>query len=280
MIDSKNDFNEDKAPTRVNYVEKREIDCSILYSFDGPFQLLHADVGNLEFLGKTATFPQYVLVIVDLISSKIYTYSMKSRKQILQKLRIFYDDVRKKRKGKRMRLQVDNEFQQVKIKDLYDINNVEMFTSALRGKKKFATEQKMRELKTRIAKINVQKLKISPVKIVEISTANMNVRPSKKYGIAPEEVERRGLSNERFKTIFNMKRIEKTYGLHPRLDDYDKKKYSSKKKQSRENLSIGEKVYVLAERTRKKSAPGKFYKQSVQNISYFNKEKIFTIRAI
>ena len=280
MIDSKNDFNEDKAPTRVNYVEKREIDRSILYSFDGPFQLLHADVGNLEFLGKTATFPQYVLVIVDLISSKIYTYSMKSRKQILQKLRIFYDDVRKKRKGKRMRLQVDNEFQQVKIKDLYDINNVEMFTSALRGKKTFATEQKMRELKTRIAKINVQKLKISPVKIVEISAANMNVRPSKKYGIAPEEVERRGLSNERFKTIFNMKRIEKTYGLHPRLDDYDKKKYSSKKKQSRENLSIGEKVYVLAERTKKKSAPGKFYKQSVQNISYFNKEKIFTIRAI
>ena len=205
---------------------------------------------------------------------------MKSRKQILQKLRIFYDDVRKKRKGKRMRLQVDNEFQQVKIKDLYDINNVEMFTSALRGKKTFATEQKMRELKTRIAKINVQKLKISPVKILEISTANMNVRPSKKYGIAPEEVERRGLSNERFKTIFNMKRIEKTYGLHPRLDDYDKKKYSSKKKQSRENLSIGEKVYVLAERTKKKSAPGKFYKQSVQNISYFNKEKIFTIRAI
>ena len=186
MIDSKNDFNEDKAPTRVNYVEKREIDRSILYSFDGPFQLLHADVGNLEFLGKTATFPQYNLVIVDLTSSKSYTYSMKSRKQILQKLRIFYDDVRNERKGKRMRLQVDNEFQQVKIKDLNDINNVEMFTSAVRGKKKFATEQKMRELKTRIAKINVQKLKIGPVKIVEISTANMNVRPSKKYGIAPE----------------------------------------------------------------------------------------------
>ena len=35
-------------------------------------------------------------------------------------------------------------------------------------------------------------------------------------------------------------------------------------------------MYVLAERIKKKSAPGKFYKQSVQNISYFNKE-IFTI---
>ena len=205
---------------------------------------------------------------------------MKSRKQILQKLRIFYDDVRNKRKCKRMGLQVDNEFQQVKIKYLGDINNVEMFTSAVRGKKAFAAEQKIRELKTRIAKMNVQKLKISPTKIIDISTANMNLRPSKKYGIAPEEEERRALSNERFKTIFNIKRIEKTQGIHSRLDGYNKKKYSSKKKQSRENLSIGEKVYVLAERIKKKSAPGKLYKQSVQNISYFNKEKIFTIRAI
>ena len=36
-----------------------------------------------------------------------------------------------KKKGKRKRLQVDNEFQQVKIKDLSEINNVEMFTTAV-----------------------------------------------------------------------------------------------------------------------------------------------------
>ena len=35
---------------------------------------------------------------------------------------------------------------------------------------------------------------------------------------------------------------------------------------------------VLAERTRKKSAPGKLYKQSVQNIAYFDKEQTFIIR--
>ena len=58
-----------------------------------------------------------------------------------------------------MRLQVDNEFQQVKIKNLNDINNVEMFMSAVRGGKAFATKQKIRELKTKIAKINAQKLK-------------------------------------------------------------------------------------------------------------------------
>ena len=129
-------------PTRADYVEEREIYRVTLYSFDGPFQLLYSDVGNLELLGKNAAFPQYLLVIVDLYSSKVHTKTMKSRKQILQKIKIFYDEVRSKRKGKRMREQVDNEFQQFKIKDMNDENNVEMFTSSLRGGKAFTTEEK------------------------------------------------------------------------------------------------------------------------------------------
>ena len=36
---------------------------------------------------------------------------MKSRKQICQKLEQFYRDVKGKRQGKQMRLQVDQEFQ-------------------------------------------------------------------------------------------------------------------------------------------------------------------------
>ena len=143
LAENKSLFNDDKAPMRADYVEKREIDHSTLYSFDGPFQLLHADVGNLKFLGKNATFPQYVLVIVDLYSSKVYTYC--------KKMKLFYDEVSNKRKGKRMRLRVDNEFQQVKIKDLNNLNNVEMFTTSVRGSKAFATEQKISEIKTKIA---------------------------------------------------------------------------------------------------------------------------------
>ena len=122
---------------RTDYVEKREIDRSTLYSFDAPFRLFHADVGNLEFLGKNASFPQYVLVLVDLFSSKIYTYPMKSRKQIRQKLEQFYRDVKSKRRGKTMKLQVDQEFQQVKIQDLNDLNNVKIFSASLRGRKAF-----------------------------------------------------------------------------------------------------------------------------------------------
>ena len=51
LADNKDFLYDDKTPTRIDYVEKIEIDRSTLYSFDGPFQLLHADVGNLEFLG-------------------------------------------------------------------------------------------------------------------------------------------------------------------------------------------------------------------------------------
>ena len=167
---------------RMDYVEKREIDHSTLYSFNAPFRLIHADVRNLEFLGKNASFPQYVLVLVDLFSSKICTYPMKSRKQIRQKLEQFYRDVRGKRKGKTIKLQVDQEFQQVKIQDLNGLNNVKMFSTSLRGGKVFAAEQKIRELKTRIAKLHSQKLKISPQIIIEMLTVNMNILPGKKYG--------------------------------------------------------------------------------------------------
>ena len=75
-----------------------------------------------------------------------------------------------------------------------------------------------------------------------------------------------------------MHRLERTNKINQRQDRYDKKTFVRKQKKLTEELFIGEKVYVLAERIKKKSAPGKFYKQSVQNISYFNKDTVFTIR--
>ena len=88
-----------------------------------------------------------------------------------------------------MRLQIDNEFQQVKIKDLNDENNVEMFTTSVRGGKALAIQQKIKELKTRIAKINAQKLKMSSAKVIQNSALNMNLIKSTKYGLSPEEIE-------------------------------------------------------------------------------------------
>ena len=95
--------------------KKDDIDRSTLYSFDGPFQLLHADVGNLEFLGKSATDPKYCLLFVNLITSKVYAYQLKSRKSVLNKMEIFYKEVEGKRIGQKIRLQTDQEFKQRKI---------------------------------------------------------------------------------------------------------------------------------------------------------------------
>ena len=52
-----------------------------------------------------------------------------------------------------MRLQTDNEFQQVKIRDLNDKYNVTMFTINARGGKAFAAKQKIRKLKKRMSKV-------------------------------------------------------------------------------------------------------------------------------
>ena len=57
-----------------------------------------------------------------------------------------------------------------------------------------------------------------------------------------------------------MHQIERTKCTHDTLNRDDKKKYDRRKKKWRENLHIKEKVLVLPEKTRKKSAPGKFYK--------------------
>ena len=109
-----------------------------------------------------------------------------------------------------MRLQVNNEFQQVKTHNQNDQNKFEMFTASIRVDKAFPSDQEIRELKTMVAKLNIQKLKISPTKIILKSEANTNNELSKKYGLSPEEIETRSLSNEKFRTLFNFHRIEKT----------------------------------------------------------------------
>ena len=50
-----------------------------------------------------------------------------------------------------------------------------------------------------------------------------------------------------------------------------------KKLKLRSLLEVGEKVLVLASRLNKRDPPGKFYKSSVDNKSYFHKSETFVI---
>ena len=95
LIDKKTDFNKKddgrySIPIKVEYVQKSDdIDRSTLYSIQAPFDLLHADIGDLRFLGKSSADPKYCLLLVDLFTSKVYVYGMKNRTLILLKLENF-----------------------------------------------------------------------------------------------------------------------------------------------------------------------------------------------
>ena len=104
----------EKPPLTMQFIEKRsDIDRSTLYSSDGPFQLLQADIAYISFLAKSAVDPKFCLIFVDLFTSKIYTFPMKTRNLLAKKMEQFYNDIqKKKRNGKRMRLQTDQEFKQ------------------------------------------------------------------------------------------------------------------------------------------------------------------------
>ena len=105
---------------------KNNVDHSTLYSIRKSFELLHADIADTRFLAKSAVDPKYCLLLVDLFTSKVYVYPMKNRSLLLKKLRLFYQDIDKKRTG-RMRLQTYLEFIQNEFLKLTDEFNVEMF---------------------------------------------------------------------------------------------------------------------------------------------------------
>ena len=139
--------NQDNLPITTPFYDfKSNVDHSALYSVGKPFELLHADIADTRFLAKSVVDPKYCLLLVDLFTSKVYIYPMKSRNLLAKKMKLFYEDVKNKRTG-RMRVQTDSEFKQNEILKLNDEFNVEMFHTRLWGGKAFAVEQKLRQFK-------------------------------------------------------------------------------------------------------------------------------------
>ena len=141
LVDKKTDFNKKddgrySIPIKAEYVQKSDdIDSSTLYSTQAPFDLLHADVRDLRFSGKSSAEKR---------KFKVYVYGMQNRSLIPLKLEMFYKEVANKHKNKKIRLQTDLEFKQKKIFALNKKYNVDMFSTAVRGGKAFAAEQKLR----------------------------------------------------------------------------------------------------------------------------------------
>ena len=145
QLEDKNFYQKNNLPLATPFFsQKSNVDHSTLYSISKPFDLVHGDIADTRFLAKSAVDPKYCLLLVDLFTSKIYVYPMNNRSLLAKKLRLFYEDIKRKRTGK-MRLQTDLEFKQNEIKKLNDEFNVDMFHTKIRGGKAFAAEQKIRE---------------------------------------------------------------------------------------------------------------------------------------
>ena len=276
--------NENRVPFYTPFTQqKKNIDRSTLYTVNGPLQFFHAGVAFLKFLAKSAVDPKYELLCVDLFTSKIYIYTMRKKSNLVNKLETFYKEIEPKRnKNEKMRLQTDQEFQQNEIKKINLKYNVEMFSSRIRGGKAFAAEQKIRELKKILFKTKnvyrMSKKKINSKKIIEKAIENMNKTNPEKYGLPPEVIEKRTLSNNVFKEIYDFYRMVKVSKGVNRYERYNAKIDEKQKRKLRESLEINEKVLILAERIKKKDAPGFLFKSTTQNIPFFNKKEIFTIR--
>ena len=264
------------------YDFKSNVDHSTLFSISKPFELLHGDIADTRFLARSAVDPKYCLLLVDLFTSKVYIYPMKNRSLLARKLKIFYEDINNKRTGQ-MRLQTDLEFKQNEIKKLNDEFNVEMFHTKLRGGKAFAAEQKIGQCKKlllkgkRLEKERGKRLK--PSDLIKNVTLHMNNTNSTKYNLPPELVEKKSLDKKNgdyFREIYDFLRVRKIETNQSRNLKYNQKK-DRRKKQLRSPLNLEEKVLVLAERIRKKDAPGSLYKASTENIPFFNRDHIFTI---
>ena len=263
------------------YESKSNVDHSALFSISKPFELLHGDIADTRFLAKSAVDPKYCLLMVDLFTSKVYVYPMKNRSLLAKKLKLFYDDIQKKRTG-RMRLQTDLEFKQNEIIKLNKDYDVEMFHTKVRGGKAFAAEQKIGQFKKLLLKgkrlEKESKKRLKPLQLIANVTKNMNNIISTKYGMAPEVVEQKSLgkNGSYFKEVYDFLRIRKIGTNRARNLKYDLKK-DRRKKQLRSPLNLDEKVLVLVERIRKKDAPGSLFKASTENRPFFNREHIFTI---
>ena len=96
----------------------------MLHTIDGPMQLVHADVTDLNFFSKSAVAPKYCLLCVNMFTSKTSIYSMKRKSQMAEKLEKFLLETQELRKylikdgrGK-ICLQTNQEFNQNEIKEI------------------------------------------------------------------------------------------------------------------------------------------------------------------
>ena len=192
-------------------------------------------------------------------------------------MELFYKEIEQKRSQKeKMRLQVDLEFQQNEIKKLNQKYNVEMFSTKIRGRKAFTAEQKITEFKKNLFRSkrlhkSMKTSRLDEKKLIRNAVQNMNNTNSQKYELSPNNIEKKAIENEDFREIYDFHRMVKVSKSAERYSRNDERLNKKSRKKLRRPLMVGEKVLVLAERLRKKDAPGNLYKSTTENTPFFNR---------
>ena len=157
-----------------------------------------------------------------------------------------------------------------------------MFHTKVPRGKAFAAEQKIREFKKILLRSKrfekFRKNRIKPNDLITKAAQNMNETISTKYQLAPETIEKKKLNpndGKYFREIYDFMRIRKIENNQMRNSKYDQK-IGRRKKTLRSPLNLDEEVLVLAERLKKKDAPGNLYKASTNNMDNL-KFRIFSI---
>ena len=125
----------------------------------------------------------------------------------------------------------------------------------------------------------MRKNRVKPNDLIKKAAQNMNETISTKYNLPPETIEKRSLDptdGKYFQEIYDFVRLRNIENRQMRNDKYDQK-IDKRKRKLRSPLNLHQKVLVLAERLKKKDAPGNLYKASTDNMPFFNRNRIFTI---
>ena len=117
-------------------------------------------------------------------------------------------------------------------------------------------------------------------KLIRKASENMNSANSQKYSYAPNSIEEKAVEDKTFTDIFKIYKLVKVKQHAERYEHADIEKDKKLHRKLREPLKIGEKVLALAQRLKKKDAPGNFYKRTTESISFFNREQVFVVRKI
>ena len=285
--EEENEKEHGEIPFYTPFVEQRkDIDrSSALYTINGPLQFFHADLAFLQFFAKSAVDPKYALVCVDLFTSKVYVYTMRTKNNLFKKMEEFYKEIDDKRiKNEIMRLQVDLEFHQNKIKELNKKYNVEMFSTKIRGGKAFAAEQKIREFKKILFRIKKtykrMKKRLNSTKLIKKTVQNMNNTKSIKYDLEPEVIEKRSLTDDNFREQYDFYRLYRVTQAFKRYKKHDVNVDIRKRKKLREPLHVSDRVLILTSRLKKKDAPGVLYKSTTENKPYFSRKQVYVIKKV